>query len=141
MVRYQLAAIELLGAEPHDARVHAVLHCEHAGRLRLPLDALFKKGFAQAFTGCLFAFHRGRQLVVVARHHNALALGNGNPATRLQGLGGFVDEDGFKAQVANVAVAGTHQRAGDDLHRFEHLLGHEALQIVGGLAKRAHFFP
>ena len=42
--------------------------------------------------------------------------------------------------MANVTVASTHQRAGDDLHRFEHVLGHEALQVVGSLAQRARFF-
>ena len=79
--------------------------------------------------------------MVIACQNNALALGNGNPATRLQGLGGFVDEDSFKDQVANVTVAGTHQRAGDNLYRFEHVLDDEALQIVGGLAQRPRFFP
>ena len=107
-VRHQLAAIKLLRAEPHDVRVHAVLHGEHAGRLRLSLNALFKQGFAQAFLGSFFAFHCGRQLVVVARQNNPLALGDGNPASRLHGLGGFVDEDRLKAQVAYVAVACAH---------------------------------
>jgi hypothetical protein len=45
-VRHQLAAIKLLGAEAHDLLVHAVLHLQHAGRLRLALDAFFKQGFS-----------------------------------------------------------------------------------------------
>ena len=69
--------------------------------------------------------------MVVAGQNHALAFGNRNPTAGLQSLGGFVNKHRFVGEVADVAVAGAHQRARYHLHRFQQILGDVALQIIG----------
>jgi hypothetical protein len=67
----------------------------------------------QSAVGGFYAFHRWRQLLVVAAHHYAVRPEQSGPAGGLQGLGGFVDEEGAEASAVHDVVGRANEGAAD----------------------------
>mmetsp|Transcript_84012 Transcript_84012/g.271557 ORF Transcript_84012/g.271557 Transcript_84012/m.271557 type:complete len:240 (+) Transcript_84012:668-1387(+) len=127
----QAAAVERIAGPLPYQWVHSVLHLEHV-ELALEqrrLQQSIEQGVSQALGLGLLAHHDGRQLLLVTNHDDlCLCLLDGNQASRLRCLRGFIYDDNRECFLQQHIATASNECAADHICAFDELVSHLPLQ-------------
>ena len=129
------AVVEPLGREGHNVAVHAVLCGEEGDAFWFAFSHLLHEGEVEASMGGIDAFYSGWKLAVVAAEDDAVGFENCCPAGGLEGLCGFVDEEGGETSPVEDEVGASDEGASNYTGLIEEVLLDVDFELCGTVAK------